>query len=222
MGQPVCPSFLPEGFVALPCVEISSADAKDWPLAFSPRFRCCCSHQPPDSGIASSSSTRFTFMFSPFMVWIVAPVCMPTSSGLPSNAKSNFFNTMDIVTVASSMANWSPTHLREPPPNGRKAKSVACSLGYRPDTRSGSNPCQPFTMPLVNLRSNRVGSKVSGFSHNSGLRCRFQVDTKMSVPLSILMPSFISELPCGKLSSLRARRMRTGGSGYSRNDSTRA
>ena len=34
------------------------------------------------------------------------------------------------ATVASVMANWSPTHLRAPPPNGMKAKSAADSLGY--------------------------------------------------------------------------------------------
>ena len=33
-------------------------------------------------------------------------------------------------TVASSSANWSPTHLRMPPPKGMKAKSAATSLGY--------------------------------------------------------------------------------------------
>lgn len=29
----------------------------------------------------------------------------------------------------SSVANWSPTHLRSPPPKGMKAKSEAASLG---------------------------------------------------------------------------------------------
>lgn len=37
---------------------------------------------------------------------------------------------MAAATVASIRANWSPTHLRMPPPKGMNAKSDATSLGY--------------------------------------------------------------------------------------------
>lgn len=66
----------------------SSVDWKGLPLALKPRFKCCFSHQPSDCGRDSSLETLRNFIFSPFMVWIVAPVCIPTSSGLPSNTKS--------------------------------------------------------------------------------------------------------------------------------------
>ena len=51
-------------------------------------------------------------------MWMVAPVLVPTSSGLGvgplgANWKSYFCRSTASATVASSVANWSPTHLRE-------------------------------------------------------------------------------------------------------------
>lgn len=39
-------------------------------------------------------------------------------------------SSMAMATTASVMANWSPTHLRMPPPKGMKAKSDDTSFGY--------------------------------------------------------------------------------------------
>jgi len=51
------------------------------------------------------------------VVWIVAPVVIPIIwSG--TNSKLNFWRSTAKATVASSIANWSPTHLRGPPLNG--------------------------------------------------------------------------------------------------------
>ena len=47
--------------------------------------------------------------------------------------------------VASSIANWSPMHLRAPAPNGMNAKSLVTSLGYKPLIKSGLYPAQSFT-----------------------------------------------------------------------------
>lgn len=65
-----------------------------------------------------------TLHHKPVLVWIVAPVTSSTSSADPLNSTSNFFNTIANTTVDSNNANWSPTHFRGPPPNGRKAKSA--------------------------------------------------------------------------------------------------
>ena len=43
-------------------------------------------------------------------------------------SKSKRRSTSASTTVASIIANWSPTHLRAPPPNGRNAKSDAISF----------------------------------------------------------------------------------------------
>ena len=40
------------------------------------------------------------------------------------------------ATVASKSANWSPMHLRAPPPKGMNAKSDATSLGYSAEPRA--------------------------------------------------------------------------------------
>lgn len=61
---------------------------------------------------------------SPFFVWIVAPVTISTSSGDPLSSTSKFRSSRARATVDSRSANWSPTHLRGPPPKGRKAKSA--------------------------------------------------------------------------------------------------
>jgi hypothetical protein len=41
---------------------------------------------------------------------------------------------MDSATADSSKANWSPTHFREPPPNGRNAKFEDTCNCKNPDT----------------------------------------------------------------------------------------
>ena len=48
----------------------------------------------------------------------------------PRVQRLSHLSSMAMATVASSSANWSPTHLRMPPPKGMKAKSAATSLGY--------------------------------------------------------------------------------------------
>lgn len=61
-------------------------------------------------------------MKRPSRVWMVAPVLVPTESGvgvLPAKVKSNREQIAASATVASRRANWSPTHLREPPPKGK-------------------------------------------------------------------------------------------------------
>ena len=66
-----------------------------------------------------------------------------TDKAIGNFAISTFFYVNDWtenVTEASSIANWSPTHFRAPPPNGKKAKSDSTSLGYNPVTLSGSYP----------------------------------------------------------------------------------
>mmetsp|Transcript_28878 Transcript_28878/g.57651 ORF Transcript_28878/g.57651 Transcript_28878/m.57651 type:complete len:204 (-) Transcript_28878:1473-2084(-) len=71
-------------------------------------------------------------------------------------------------------------------------------------------------------RSHLVGSYSSGFSQYSGARWRFQVEIKISVPLNTLTPPDSPEPPAGRVSSVLARRMSTGGSGYKRSASIRA
>ena len=56
-------------------------------------------------------------MYSPFCVWIVAPVVIPMSCP-GTSAKSKRRNRLPMTAIASSSANWSPTHLRGPPLNG--------------------------------------------------------------------------------------------------------
>lgn len=68
---------------------------------------------------------------SPALVWMVAPVTSSTSSGLPFNWTSNFCSSKVNTMTDSISANWSPTHLRGPPPNGRKAKSeITCVTSH--------------------------------------------------------------------------------------------
>lgn len=45
-------------------------------------------------------------------------------------SRCTHLRSMAAATVASMSANWSPTHLRMPPPKGMNAKSDATSLGY--------------------------------------------------------------------------------------------
>ena len=57
-------------------------------------------------------------MGSPPLVWMVAPVTIPTASGAHASWNEKRCSSMDSTTVDSITANWSPTHLRMPPPNG--------------------------------------------------------------------------------------------------------
>lgn len=79
-------------------------------------------------------------------MWMVAPVVIPMSwSGTSEN--SNRFRRMARATMASSIANWSPTHFLGPPLNGMYLKSVFTSVGMGPS------------------RSKRSGMKASASSH---------------------------------------------------------
>lgn len=65
----------------------------------------------------------------------------------------------------------------------------------------------PILWPSHSDIPHRVGSTVVGFSQSSGLRCRFDVEIKISVPRKIWMPCFMSELPSGSSLSVRARQI---------------
>lgn len=86
------------------------------------------------------------------------------------NSRGTCLSNMDSATVASSRANWSPTHLRAPPPKGMNAKSAATSLGYRDDPwASGLYPAHlPSNAGLLLVSANRSGLKVSGSFHRWG------------------------------------------------------
>jgi hypothetical protein len=56
---------------------------------------------------------------------------------------------------------------RAPPPKGKKAKSVACSSGYKPVIFSGRNPFQPWTFGLLKGLAHRSGLYLNGSSHKS-------------------------------------------------------
>lgn len=58
-----------------------------------------------------------TFMYRPFVVWMVAPVVMPISCPGVSSA-SNWWRITATAMTASMRANWSPTHFLGPPLNG--------------------------------------------------------------------------------------------------------
>ena len=75
-----------------------------------------------------------------------------------------------MATVASSSANWSPTHLRAPPPKGMKPKSLATSLGYRLlPCASGLYPAHAPPKSGLALRSlKRSGRNSSGSLHRCG------------------------------------------------------
>mmetsp|Transcript_5389 Transcript_5389/g.11861 ORF Transcript_5389/g.11861 Transcript_5389/m.11861 type:complete len:303 (-) Transcript_5389:872-1780(-) len=132
-------------------------------------------------------------MLRPAVVWMVAPVVMPTGGASGSRVNSYRLISMARPTRDSNKANWSPMHLRRPPPKGRYAKPVVTSLGI------GSS------------MGNLSGLKVSGSFHRSGLRCRFHTLMKMSEPFSTTYSS--------NWSSSRARLISTGGWGYSLMDS---
>lgn len=72
----------------------------------------------------SAAPLRDTLMNKPSCVWMVAPVVILISFGSSARSKLNRLTSIANATAASSTANWSPTHLREPPPNGKYAKSV--------------------------------------------------------------------------------------------------
>jgi hypothetical protein len=63
-----------------------------------------------------------------------APVVMPTGGASGARSKSKRRSSMESPTTASKSANWSPTHLRRPPPKGRYLKFSVTSLGMGAST----------------------------------------------------------------------------------------
>mmetsp|Transcript_67000 Transcript_67000/g.188686 ORF Transcript_67000/g.188686 Transcript_67000/m.188686 type:complete len:244 (-) Transcript_67000:1209-1940(-) len=196
-----------------------------WARARSGRAAAGRGGRPRERSRTQRSLLRPTDIQSPFRVWIVAPVLMPTLSAVgvgPSGAKLKSYRRRSIAsaTVASSSANWSPTHLRGPPPKGRYAKSAATSLGYSwPFHSSGLKPFHSGLAPLWKGRRNRSGSKASGLSQYLGDRCRLYTEMKMS-ELRSSLTGLPKSLPfAGISSSSMARRISRGGSGYIRRDS---
>mmetsp|Transcript_17868 Transcript_17868/g.36712 ORF Transcript_17868/g.36712 Transcript_17868/m.36712 type:complete len:245 (+) Transcript_17868:126-860(+) len=150
-------------------------------------------------------------MSRPLAVWIVAPVAMPGS--WPSFClKVNRRSIIDSAITASIRANWSPRHLRGPPPKGMYAKLYADSFGYRPLYL----PSYPGQGPWDSIASsNLLGLNLSASFQIWGDLWRFQTEMKRSVPFPILYPLGSPLMPPGRVSSPRALRMRIGGCGYS-------
>lgn len=88
IGTPVPGSTLLLSGFGVFCASKSSVDWYGLPLAVNPRFRCCFAQYPSVVGGVSSLESFRARIFNPFIVWMVAPVFIPTSSGLPSNSKS--------------------------------------------------------------------------------------------------------------------------------------
>mmetsp|Transcript_19178 Transcript_19178/g.33022 ORF Transcript_19178/g.33022 Transcript_19178/m.33022 type:complete len:219 (+) Transcript_19178:305-961(+) len=156
---------------------------------------------------------RLMRMGRPLAVWMVAPVAMPTCSGVTASSKVKRRSSMERPTVASNRANWSPMHLRTPPPNGMKAKSDMTSLGYSaPGETSGRKPAHlPSNAGLLKGSEKRSGLKVSGSFHKCGEWCKFHTLMNRSAPLPMGYPAGSPLSPGGSVSSDRERRMRIGG-----------
>mmetsp|Transcript_7095 Transcript_7095/g.23314 ORF Transcript_7095/g.23314 Transcript_7095/m.23314 type:complete len:241 (-) Transcript_7095:1161-1883(-) len=147
---------------------------------------------------------------------MVAAAVIPTSLAGMSSLNSKRRSSMTVVTIASSIANWSPTHLRSPPPKGMKAKSVADSDGYRPRRSLGSYPAQPVTSGLLAGRSQRSGSNRLGLSHSCGDRPMLYIEIITSPARGILTPPSTPVPPSGHVSASSAHRSSRGGAGHMR------
>ena len=105
------------------------------------------SHAAPTAAGALAAAApllpRFlTYMYSPFLVWMVAPVVMPGSNpGL--GARSYSLSSTASATTASIKANWSPTHLRGPPLQQGERDGGQAWVGCRPlaEAAKRQSPC---------------------------------------------------------------------------------
>ena len=108
--------------------------------------------------------------------------------------------TASAVTLSNS-ANWSPMHLRFPPPKGRYENDSVISLGttYEDEDEAEAeaadaalpllplrgHPGSAFTAATSSTGPNRSGTKSSASFHLPGSRWRFQTLRKRSEPAGI-------------------------------------